>query len=87
MDSEEAVEAFRQQVIIAPGEPVGRGCLGWALGLAGQRQEAQTILGDLERQRNESYVMVPCWPGSVWGWATMIKPSPGYNKPPKTGMA
>ena len=51
---DEAVEAFRQQVVVAPGEPVGQGWLGWALGLVGRRQEALTILGDLERRRSES---------------------------------
>ena len=29
---------------------------GWALGLAGRKQEALTILEDLERRRSESYV-------------------------------
>ena len=53
---EEAVEAFRQLVIVSRGEPLGQGWLGWALGLVGQRQEALTILGDLERRRSESYV-------------------------------
>ena len=53
---DEAVEAFRQLVIVSRGEPLGQGWLGWALGLVGQRQEALTILGDLERRRSESYV-------------------------------
>ncbi len=30
--------------------------LGWALGLAGQRQEALTILEDFERRQSQEYV-------------------------------
>ena len=53
---DEAVDAFRQQVIAAAGDPVAQGWLGWALGLAGHRQEALTILGDLEGRRSQEYV-------------------------------
>ena len=53
---DEAVEAFRQCVIAAPGDSVPQACLGWALGLAGHRQEALTILRDLEQRRSDSYV-------------------------------
>ena len=53
---DEAVEAFRQQVIVAPGDPMSQAGHGWALGLAGRKQEALTILEDLERRRSESYV-------------------------------
>ena len=53
---DEAVDAFRQQVIAAAGDPFSQGWLGWALGLAGHRQEALTILGDLEGRRSQEYV-------------------------------
>ena len=53
---DEAVEACRQQVIVVPGDPMAQAGHGWALGLAGRKQEALTILEDLERRRSESYV-------------------------------
>ena len=53
---DEAVEACRQAAVAAPAEPIVCGYLSWALGLAGQRQEALRILKDLERRRNEEYV-------------------------------
>ena len=53
---EEAVEAFTQATILAPGDPHSQGYRGWALGLAGQRQEALTIRADLERRRTQHYV-------------------------------
>ena len=53
---DEAVEASRQATIVAPGDPFSQGYLGWALGLAGQKQEALTILEDLERRRSQEYV-------------------------------
>ena len=53
---DEAVDAFRQQVIAAAGDSFAQGWLGWALGLAGHRQEALTILGDLEGRRSQEYV-------------------------------
>ena len=53
---DEAVEVFRQQVIVAPGDPMSQAGHGWALGLAGRKQEALTILENLERRRSESYV-------------------------------
>ena len=48
---DEAIEALRQAATLAPGDPVPQGYLGWALGLAGKREEANAILEDLERQR------------------------------------
>ena len=51
----EAVEAFTQATILAPGDPLSQGSRGWALGLAGQRQAARVILGDLERRRSHGY--------------------------------
>ena len=53
---DEAVDALRQQVIAAAGDSFSQGWLGWALGLAGQRQEALIILDDLERRRRQAYV-------------------------------
>ena len=53
---DEAVDAFRRQMIAAAGDPFSQGWLGWALGLAGHRQEALTILGDLEGRRSQGYV-------------------------------
>ena len=53
---DEAVEAFRQATILASGDPLSQGFLGWALGFAGHRQEALTILEDLERRRSQAYV-------------------------------
>ena len=41
---------------LASGDPTPQAELGWALGRAGQRQEALTILGNLERRRGEAYV-------------------------------
>ena len=51
----EAVESFRQATVVAPADPVSPGYLGWACGLSGRRQEALTILGDLERRRSQEY--------------------------------
>ena len=53
---DEAVDAMRQCVSAAPGDPVPQAYLGWALGFAGHRQEALTILGDLEERRSQAYV-------------------------------
>ena len=53
---DEAVETYRHLLNIAPDFLLGRTDLGWALGLAGQPQEAMTILADLERRRTTSYV-------------------------------
>ena len=52
----EAVEACRRATSLAPAGRMPRAALGWALGLAGQKQEALTILEDLERQRRLEYV-------------------------------
>ena len=48
----EAVEAFTQGTIVAPGDPISQGFRRWALGLVGQREEARVILGNLERRRS-----------------------------------
>ena len=53
---DEAVEAFRRATTVAPEDAHSRAHLGWGLGLAGQRQEGLTILGDLERRRTQEYV-------------------------------
>ena len=53
---DEAVEAFRQSVTAAEGDPDSQAALGWGLGLAGHRQEALAILEDLERRRGQAYV-------------------------------
>ena len=52
---DEAAEAFRQAAVVAPGDPVPPGYLGWVLGLAGKREEASAILEDLERRRDREY--------------------------------
>ena len=51
----EAVEAFTQGTIVAPGDPISQGFRRWALGLVGQREEARVILGNLERRRSHGY--------------------------------
>ena len=53
---EAAVEALRQATVLAPGDVMPLASLGWGLGLAGQKQEALTILDDLERRRSHEYV-------------------------------
>ena len=53
---EEAVEALREATILAPGHPYPQSHLGWALGLAGKRQEALAILENLDRRRSRGYV-------------------------------
>ena len=52
----EAVEACRRATLLAPGDTLPQAHLGWAFGLAGQSQEALTILADLERRRTQEYV-------------------------------
>ena len=54
--SAEAVEPLRQATTFAPGDLYSLGFLGWALGLAGQKQEAATIRSDLERRQTQEYV-------------------------------
>ncbi len=49
------MEAFKQATIVSPGDPLSQGYRGWALGLAGQRQEARVIFGNLERRRTHEY--------------------------------
>ena len=53
---DEAIETFRQGGILAPEDLFLQAYLGWALGLAGRREGALTILGELERQRSQEYV-------------------------------
>ena len=53
---DEAVEALRRATVLAPGTLMPLASLGWAHGLAGHRQEALTILGDLERRRSHAYI-------------------------------
>ena len=53
---DDAVAACRQATIVAPGDPGPQALLGTVLGLAGQRQEALTILADLEQRRTQEYV-------------------------------
>ena len=55
---EEAAEAFRQATIVAPGDPTSQADLGCALGLAGHRQEALTMLEELERQEHVGGVLL-----------------------------
>ena len=52
----EAVEAFRQASSVSPRDAYTMAQLGWALGLAGKKQEATTILGDLERRQTQEHV-------------------------------
>ena len=52
---DEAVDAFRQEVTGSPGDRYPLAHLGWALGLAGQRPKALTILEDLKRRRQQAY--------------------------------
>ena len=47
---DEAVEALREASALAPDDPFSLTLLGWVLGLAGRRQEAVSILGDLGRR-------------------------------------
>ena len=51
-----AVEALRHATSLAPDDLFSQAYLGWTLGVAGHRQEALTVLGDLERRRNHAYV-------------------------------
>ena len=47
---DEAVEALREASALAADDPFSLTLLGWVLGLAGRRQEAVSILGDLGRR-------------------------------------
>ena len=53
---DDAVEALRQATTIVPGDPLSQAFLGRAVGLAGRKEQAQTILESLERRRTEDYV-------------------------------
>ena len=53
---EEAIKAFTKSVEAAGGGPFFRASLAFALGFSGQREGAQTILGELIAQREETYV-------------------------------
>ena len=57
--NDEAIEALRHATVLAPDEPISLSSLGWALGLAGCRQEAITILSGLEEKRR-THEYVPC---------------------------
>ena len=57
---DDAVEACRQALNLVPRDPSSQAFLGRALGIAGQHEEALTIVEDLERRRGEEYV------GGVW---------------------
>ena len=52
---DEAVEAMRQATVLVSGDPTTQAFLSWALGLAGQRDEALAIRTDLERRRTQVY--------------------------------
>ena len=51
----EAAEALRQATTVAPGDPTTQALFAWALGLAGQREEAIAIRTELERRRTQEY--------------------------------
>ena len=53
---EEAVEAFTQATTVAPGDPLAQGLRGWALGLAGRKQEARAVFQDLGERRGNEYI-------------------------------
>ena len=63
----EAVEAFRQATNLGSGDPLPQAHLGWAVGLAGLRDEALTILTDLERRQSEgsssAFLIAQCYVG------------------------
>ena len=52
----EAIAAFKKSVEAAGGGPFFKASLAFALGFSGQREAAQTILGELVAQREETYV-------------------------------
>ncbi len=52
---DEAADAFREAEKVAAGDPVPQAKLGWALGLAGKRDQANAILEDLQRRRDREY--------------------------------
>ncbi len=52
---DDAIAALRHATSVAPGDPLSQGYFGWALGLAGQREEARRICEDLERRRTQEY--------------------------------
>lgn len=41
--------------MVAPADPVSLGYLGWALGVAGNRDESRTIRDELEQRRTREY--------------------------------
>ena len=53
---DEAAEACDKARRLLPGEVSSQAFLGWALGLAGRREEALTILKGLEQRRIQEYV-------------------------------
>ena len=79
---DETVEVSRQGTDAAPGVPVMQAQLGWALGLAQHRQEALTVLEDLERRRSQDYV------GGVslaWVCVGLGRPRPSYRMAAASG--
>ena len=53
--NEEAVEVFAHATTLQPDDPYTQGYLGWALGIAGQREKATSILHELEDRRLRQY--------------------------------
>ena len=53
---DEAAEALGRTPVVTSGNQLAQGTLGWALGRAGQTQEAVRLLSDLERRRSQHYV-------------------------------
>ena len=53
---DDAIETFEQGTALAPDDLLLQAYLGWALGLAGRKEEALTILSELERRRSQEYV-------------------------------
>ena len=49
----------------------------------GRDKKPSRSLENLSSDEGKRTSVVPCLPGSVWGWATMIKPSHGCTDPPR----
>jgi len=60
---EEAVSVARKAAEIGQGEPFCEGVLGYALGLAGQQDEALRLVEEMKRRREEGY-----FPAFIIGW-------------------
>ena len=52
---DEAVKALRHAAVLSSDDPTAQAFVGWALGLAGERQEALAIRTELEQRRAEEY--------------------------------